>query len=156
MAPIRVTFTALALSAAACAYTPDTTMDATSFSDCPAYAPAFEVTDRFMETFNARDMAGWEATYHFPHVRIASGSVTILPSAGTRTDTFDRLAATGWDHSAWLAREIVQCGPDKAHVATVFARYRADGSELSRFDSLYIVELKDGRWGITGRSSFAP
>lgn len=140
----------------ACASMTASRPDATAFKDCAAYVPAFEVTDRFIETFNARDMEGWEATYHFPHVRIASGDVNVLPEAGLRSDTFDRLMATGWDHSAWLAREVVQCGPDKAHLATVFARYRADGSELSRFDSLYIVELKNGRWGITGRSSFAP
>ena len=36
------------------------------------------------------------------------------------------------------------------------SRYKKDGSELSRFDSLYIVELRSGKWGITGRSSFAP
>ncbi len=143
-----------ALCLAACATAP-TTSDS-DFAACPAYAPAYEVTDRFMETFNARDMAAWEDTYHFPHVRVASGEVSILPSAGTRTDTFDRLAATGWDHSEWISRKIVQCGPEKAHLATVFARYRADGSELSRFDSLYIVEFKNDRWAITGRSSFAP
>ncbi len=151
----RTTLIAIALLAAsACSHAPESA--ANNFTSCPAYAPAFEVTDRFMETFNARDMDGWEATYHFPHVRVASGSVTILPAAGTRTDTFDRLAATGWDRSAWISREIVQCGPEKAHLATVFARYRDDGSELSRFDSLYIIEYKDDRWAITGRSSFAP
>ena len=142
------------LAATACTHAPGS--NASKFTSCPAYAPAFEVTDRFMETFNARDMGGWEATYHFPHVRVASGDVTILPAAGTRTDTFERLAATGWNRSAWISREIVQCGPEKAHLATVFARYRDDGSELSRFDSLYIIEFKDNRWAITGRSSFAP
>ena len=39
---------------------------------------------------------------------------------------------------------------------TTFVRYRADNSEMSRFDSLYIVELKNGRWALTARSSFAP
>lgn len=146
---VAVTFTA-----AACAHAPSP--DGAELSACPAYEPAFDVTDRFMESFNARDMANWEATYHFPHVRVASGDVTILPEAGTRSDTFDRLAATGWDRSAWISREVIQCGETKAHLATVFARYRADGSELSRFDSLYIIEFKNDRWGITGRSSFAP
>jgi len=140
----------------ACMHVPEPQHASREFKDCPAYAPAFEITDRFMETFNARDMQGWEATYHFPHVRVASGTVTVLPESDTRSDTFERLAATGWDHSAWIDRTVVQCGPDKAHLATIFARYRADGSELSRFDSLYIVEFKNGRWGITGRSSFAP
>ncbi len=142
--------------AAACANAPQQQTASAAFEDCAAYNPAMEITDRFMQTFNARDMEGWEATYHFPHVRIASGEVSVLPEAGMRTDTFDRLVETGWDRSAWLSREVVQCGPDKAHLATVFVRYRADGSELSRFDSMYIVEFKNGRWGITGRSSFAP
>lgn len=142
------------LAVAACTTTPST--PSADFSECAAAGPAMNITDRFMETFNARDMAGWEATYHFPHIRIASSDVSILPEAGMRADTFERLAATGWDHSAWISREVIQCGPEKAHLATVFARYREDGSELSRFQSLYIVEYKNDRWGITGRSSFAP
>lgn len=149
---IRLTLAAL-VSAAACTNAPPPALYSAT---CPAHDPAFEITDRFMETFNARDMAGWEATYHFPHVRIASGEVTVLPEAGLRSDTFERLAATGWDRSAWISREVVQCGPEKAHLATVFARYRDDGSELARFASMYIVEFKNDRWAITGRSSFAP
>ena len=39
---------------------------------------------------------------------------------------------------------------------TTFVRYRADGSVLSKFDSLYIVEFKNNRWALTARSSFAP
>jgi hypothetical protein len=39
---------------------------------------------------------------------------------------------------------------------THFIRYRADNTVLSQFNSLYIVEFKNGKWGITGRSSFAP
>jgi hypothetical protein len=109
-----------------------------------------------METFNARDQAAHEETYHFPHVRIASGNVTIIPQPGTERDTFPRLIASGWHHSAWADRRIVQCSQVKAHMLTNFIRYREDGSVLSQFDSLYIVEFKSGKWGITGRSSFAP
>ena len=53
-------------------------------------------------------------------------------------------------------RKVVQCDATKAHMLTTFVRYRADGSEMSRFNSLYIVENKDGRWALTARSSFAP
>jgi hypothetical protein len=145
-----------ALASAACVHVSVTEDGKTVTSDCPAWKPAYEVTDEFMRTFNARDMAAHEKTYHFPHVRIASGNVTVIPQAGTERDTFPRLIATGWDHSAWADRRIVQCQATKAHMLTTFIRYRADGSELSRFDSLYIVEFKGGTWGITGRSSFAP
>jgi hypothetical protein len=145
-------FAVLALTACA---TQPASNDA-AFTACPAYKPAYDVTDRFMETFNARDQATHEETYHFPHIRIASGNVAIIPNAGTERDTFPRLIATGWDRSAWAERRIVQCDATKAHMLTTFIRYRADGSELSRFNSLYIVEFKTNRWAITGRSSFAP
>lgn len=122
-----------------------------------AQAAAMAVLDAFMTAFNARDMAAWEATLNFPHFRLADGTLTVLDRAGTRSPKlFDALARTGWDHSAWLSRSVVQSGPDKVHIATVFARYRADGSELARYQSLYVVTREQGHWGIRGRSSFAP
>ena len=148
---------ALAASVAACSSMPGAISKADAqFTACPAYKPAYEITDRFMETFNAKDLALHRTTYHFPHVRIASGNVTIIPTAETESTSFARLAAEGWDHSAWASRRIVQCDATKAHMLTRFIRYRADNSALSEFDSLYIVEFKNGKWGITARSSFAP
>jgi hypothetical protein len=126
------------------------------FASCAAYKPAYDVTDDFMRTFNTKDAEALGATFHFPSVRIASGNVRIINSAADLEDSFSRLEATGWHHSAWAARNVVQCGPTKAHMLTTFVRYRADNSVLSQFDSLYIVELKDGRWALTARSSFAP
>ena len=52
--------------------------------------------------------------------------------------------------------EVVQADDTKVHVVVEFARYRADGSELARYQSLYVVTREAGRWGIRGRSSFAP
>jgi hypothetical protein len=126
------------------------------FASCPANQPAFLITDRFMETFNARDAEAHEATLHFPHVRIASGTVTVIARAGGNwmKPAFDRLIAEGWHHSAWADRRIVQCDATKAHMLTTFVRYRADGSEIGRFDSLYIIEFKRA-WGVTARSSYA-
>jgi len=123
----------------------------------PAEA-AMAVLDRFMRAFNARDLAAWEATYHFPHFRMASGELTVLPKAGSRPDDFfQRFAeSTGWHHSAWLERELVQVGANKVHIAVKFARYREDGSVLATYDSFYVVTRQDGEWGIKGRSSFAP
>ncbi|MEZ6031324.1 MAG: hypothetical protein R3C46_16480 [Hyphomonadaceae bacterium] len=127
-----------------------------AFMSCPAYQPAYDVTDDFMRTFNMKDAKAWGSTFHFPSVRIASGKVTIIESPADLENSFPRLAAIGWDHSAWASRKVVQCDATKAHMLTTFVRYRADGSELSRFNSLYIVEQRDGRWSLTARSSFAP
>jgi hypothetical protein len=126
------------------------------FASCEAYAPAYKVTDDFMRTFNTKDAKAWGETFHFPSVRIASGTVRIINGPKDLESSFSTLGAEGWDHSAWQKRKVVQCGSTKAHMLTTFVRYRADGSELSRFDSLYIVEFKEGRWALTARSSFAP
>ena len=42
------------------------------------------------------------------------------------------------------------------HIDTRFTRYRKDGSVIGGFDSIYIVTLQDGHWGVKIRSSFAP
>jgi hypothetical protein len=112
--------------------------------------------DKFMAAFNAKDMASLEATFHFPHVRISMYPLHVLTGPGQQEDVFGILAAEGWARSAWTGRTIVQCDPTKAHMLATFARYRADGAEYARYDGLYIVELRDGFWGITARSTFAP
>ncbi|HEX5008496.1 MAG TPA: hypothetical protein VFV70_15385 [Hyphomonadaceae bacterium] len=154
-----MTARAIAISAAILALAGCTTMpggDDGQFAACPAYKPAYEVTDAFMRTFNSRDAEAWGATFHFPSVRIASGNVRIINGPADLENAFTRLEEQGWHHSAWAARKIVQCGPTKAHMLTTFVRYRADNTVLSQFDSLYIVEFKNNRWALTARSSFAP
>lgn len=146
---------AFAVFSAACATAPSATRD-TEFAGCPAYKPAYDVTDAFMSSFNTKNAEAWGATFHFPSVRIASGTVRIINSAADLENSFATLGAQGWNHSAWAARKVVQCSDTKAHMLTTFVRYRADGSELSKFNSLYIVEFKNGRWALTARSSFAP
>jgi hypothetical protein len=145
-----------ALALAGCATGPGPRADDRAFAACPAFGPAYAVTDQFMTTFNSKNAEEWVKVFHLPSVRIASGNVRLITSAEDLAPGFDRLVAEGWDRSDWASRRVVQCGPEKAHMLTTFVRYRKDGSELSRFDSLYIVEFKNGRWGLTARSSFAP
>lgn len=142
----------LCLLTAACATAP-----APEFSNCNAYAPAFEITDAFMDSFNARDIPRHEGVLHFPHTRIAGGRTTTIPDRGSdwMARAYARLDEQGWRRSAWASREVVQCDDHKAHMLTTFVRYRADGSELSRFDSLYVIEHRNGYWGVSARSSFA-
>jgi hypothetical protein len=112
--------------------------------------------DAFMTAFNARDVKAFEATFNFPHVRFASGAVTVINPGYHKPEMFERGSLKEWHHSAWQRRKVIHAGPDKVHIDTSFARYRADGSLLGGFDSIYIVTRVNGRWGIQGRSSFAP
>ena len=129
-----------------------------SFDRTAAAREVQEVLDAFMEAFNRLDVAAWERTFHFPHYRLASGDMSVLDQPGQQdgSELRRRLEASGWHHSAWERREIVHLSADKAHVDTRFVRYRADGSVLAAFDSLYVLTKKEGRWGVKLRSSFAP
>jgi hypothetical protein len=94
----------------------------------------------------------------FPHVRIASHQVIVLPDAKSYRDIAlrsDDLMQPGWDHSGWLTRKIIQADEGKAHVAVTFNRYKKDNSLIGVETSLYIMEKINGHWGVRGRSSFA-
>ena len=121
-------------------------------------AEVIEVLDTWMEAFNRMDIVAWENTFHFPHYRLASGNMRILNKPGEqdveRIKT--NLTARGWHHSAWDRRNIVHASESKVHVDTQFTRYRADGSVVASYESLYVLTYEEGRWGIKLRSSFAP
>jgi hypothetical protein len=113
----------------------------------------------FIDRFNARDLEGWRATLHYPHVRLASGRVAVAnePAEYAAGMDFERFAsATGWHHTVLDAAEPVQSFDDKVHVAVQFTRYRADQSVLGVYHALYAVTNQDGHWGIQMRSSSAP
>ena len=112
--------------------------------------------DAFMTAFNARDLKAFEASFNFPHVRFASGKVTTIMPGDMKPAMFTTGSLAEWDHSDWQRRSVIHAGADKVHIDTHFARFRKDGSVLGGFDSIYIVTKLDGKWGIQGRSSYAP
>lgn len=121
-----------------------------------AIAAAQDRLDAYMTAFNARDVAGLEDTFNFPHVRLANGALTLLSPGETRQRIYSQPALSDWARSAWLRREVVHADAHKVHIDTQVARYRADGSVLSTFESFYIVTRIGERWGIQVRSSYAP
>ncbi|NKB35103.1 MAG: hypothetical protein GKR91_18560 [Pseudomonadales bacterium] len=123
-----------------------------------AIAGAMGAMDAFMLAFNARDPEAWAASLNYPHVRFASGSVTVWESAEefAQTLAFERLPDSGWDHSHWLTREVSLASPNKVHINTLFQRFNADNEIIGTYQSLYIVTRVNGHWGTQARSSLAP
>lgn len=123
---------------------------------------ALSVLDEFLSHFNNQDFKAVAETFHYPHVRIARGKVFVWNSpkdfldARTAEAIVRHLKVTGWHHTKWDTREVIQKGSNKIHIAVQFTRYREDGSVIGTYDSFYIVTKKDGRWGIQARSSFLP
>ena len=117
-----------------------------------------DVLTRWMAALNRYDAAAMDTLMHFPHVRIAGGTVTVYQQVGSNPmGLFERLRKQdGWHHSAWNETKLVQSSPVKAHYALRYTRYREDGSEIGVYDSLYVLSLLDGAWKIQSRSSFGP
>jgi hypothetical protein len=124
--------------------------------DPDAVAAAMQCLDDFMAAFNARDLEAWGKTFNYPSVRLASNTMVIIEPGYHTPEMFDRGALSEWHHSGWDRREIIHAGPDKVHIDTRFTRYRADGSIIGGFDSIYVVTRENGHWGVKARSSFAP
>jgi hypothetical protein len=119
-------------------------------------AAAQTCLDEFMAAFNARDLPAFEKTFNFPSVRLASNTLVIIEPGYHKPEMFERGALADWHHSAWERRNVIHAGADKVHIDTRFTRYRADGSSIGSFDSIYVVTRENGHWGIKARSSFAP
>lgn len=119
-------------------------------------AEAMKVLDDYMTAWNRKDLAAWERTFHFPHYRLAGGKMTVLEGPGLQ-DAAKVWASAGadWHHSKWERRKVINASSDKVHIDTKFTRYRADGSVIGSFESLYILTKENGRWGVKLRSSYA-
>lgn len=119
-------------------------------------AAAMACLDDFMAAFNSRDVRAFEATFNLPSIRLASNTLTTIEAGYHQPQMFERGPLAEWDHSAWERREVIHAGADKVHIDTRFTRFRKDGSVIGGFDSIYVVTLQDGHWGVKIRSSFAP
>ena len=121
-------------------------------------AAARAALDGFMQAFNAEDAEAMRTRwFHFPHVRLHSGKVSVMQTpADLHLAVWDRQGQSkDWARTAWDYVEVTDSGPGKAHFRVQFTRYRADGSAIGSYKSLYVVTLQDGRWAIQARSSWA-
>jgi hypothetical protein len=119
-------------------------------------AEVMKLLDDYMSAWNRKDMIEWERTFHFPHYRLASGKMTVLERPGLQKPAlWATMANDGWHHSKWDHRRIIHTSDNKVHVDAKFTRYRADGTKLGSYESLYIMTKENGQWGVKMRSSFA-
>jgi hypothetical protein len=109
--------------------------------------------DRYMETWNSRDPARWAASLHYPHIRPGPGPFELAQTAQQYAAgvDFNRTVATGWHHSEWTSRRVLQIGVDKVHIAGSWTRHTAEGRELTGSVITYIVTNQGGRWGVLSR-----
>jgi hypothetical protein len=123
--------------------------------DADVVAAALGVLDRHMAALNSGDAAALAETLHFPHYRLAGGRMQIWTHPENYLQDFHARAGDEWGSSAWDFRNPIGCSRDKVHLDVQFSRYRADGSLLGRYRSIWVVTCIDRRWAAQLRSSFA-
>lgn len=119
-------------------------------------AAALGVLDRHIAALNARDAAALAGTLHFPHYRLSGSGMSIWETPERYFDDFRARAGGDWHHSAWDFRNLIEASHDKVHLDVQFTRFRADGSPIASYRSIWVITRIDGRWAAQLRSSFAP
>ncbi len=109
--------------------------------------------DRYLETWNTRDPAVWTTSLHFPHVRPGPGAfeMTRTPEEYAAGIDFEQTLKTGWNHSEWVSRQVLQVSAGKVHAAGAWQRYTEDGRALAGCAITYIMTKRDNRWGVQAR-----
>ena len=118
----------------------------------PDLAAAMASVRTYCEGVNASDPQLIARSMHFPHYRIQyDGSVLVWQSEAEYLASFrERTGDAGW------ALEGERISDRKCHVTGRFRRYRADDSLIAEVVCLYVVVLRDGRWGMNAGSVFTP
>ena len=120
---------------------------------------AVKVAISFQDRWNHHDLEGMDRAINFPQVRLgANGKLLITEDPPFLPKRFFKwfIKTTGWNHSTWDYRRVIQSKPNKVHLAIQFSRYKADGTKIGEYPSLWVITNQDGHWGIKIRSSFAP
>lgn len=109
--------------------------------------------DRYLETWNSRIPAIWATSLHYPHVRPGAGPFEVYQDAREYASSvnFEQTLRTGWHHSEWVSRRVLQVGVDKVHIAGSWRRFTADGTPQATSAITYVVTNVNGHWGILSR-----
>lgn len=110
--------------------------------------------DHFISTWNSRDPEAWAGSLHFPHIRPSPfGPIEVAETAAdyiARVD-FQATIDSGWDHSEWDYKHVLQASAEKIHVAGQWSRYNAAGEIILTTPIVYVVTRVAGTWGIQSR-----
>jgi hypothetical protein len=109
---------------------------------------------RFFTAFNARDATGWSATLNYPHVRLSARTAPeVIANAEdhARRTQWERVTATGWDHSVPKNPQSLHAGRDSAHLLGGWTRYTKDGVAILENEVAYVLTRVHGTWGIQSR-----
>lgn len=109
--------------------------------------------DRYLETWNSRSPALWATSLHYPHVRPGAGPFEVSQTAAEYAAgvNFEQTLRSGWHHSEWVSRHVLQGSATKVHIAGSWQRFTADGTAQTSSAITYVVTNVSGHWGVLAR-----
>lgn len=117
-------------------------------------ATALDAYWNFFASFNSRDAETFSGALNYPHVRVSSrGTPAVVASLAEHatTATWDRVLATGWDHTNGHEPRVLHDSPDRAHIVGGWTRVDADGGNVLMNRVTYIATKNEAGWGIQCR-----
>lgn len=114
---------------------------------------ALECLDRFGEYFENEDLQGMDSCFHFPHYIISGNEIICWNEPGQLQKTFfSDLKKSGFKKTVVTCRDVITVAENKVHFKYCYYRESVDGKIMSEHDNVWIVTLKDEKWGIHVRS----
>jgi hypothetical protein len=119
---------------------------------------AKSVASAFIKAFNEQHHSNLAQTLNYPHIRLAIGRFHTISTkedfVTLSQNSQEALEKEGWDHTVVESMEVVHEGDDKVHLAIKNHRIDKSGDIYNSFETLWIVTLDEGHWGIQFRSSY--
>ncbi len=102
----------------------------------------------YVKVFNEENLAALQDVYHFPHVKIVSGTLTRVDDPDTPVIDFADVKKTGWKYSKINSVKVLAEGSNAALVELDFSRFNAEGKEYLKQISFYNLTRNKGYWQI--------
>jgi len=125
-----------------------------------AESTAIEVNEKQLEVWNSLDADKAASLNNYTFVRFNSGQLQMIETHEIYRDVLEKFTipntlATEWDHTSWDELEVIQSSQTKVHVAGRFSRFDKGGNRYLTGETLRIVTMQEGHWGIKIRSTYS-
>jgi hypothetical protein len=148
-------FTLVAVIAAVTGFFWETNVGAQT-RNAKAEAAAKQALETFMTHWNTGDDAKLRTAMNFPFVTLVGGSrVFISDKPEEFSQGFDRMREReGWTSSSFSydTLKIFMATENKVHLSIDYNRFKGDREKYSTGNVFYVINKKDGHWGVQLRS----
>jgi hypothetical protein len=118
---------------------------------------ARKTIEAYIEAFNAQDLAAMKDKLNFPFSWIINSTVRPVQDASDFVSpTAELIKREGWHHTVLDRVEPVQVWEKKAHMVVVYSRFKADGTQYTTHEAMWIVTRQKDHWGIQCMSLYIP